>query len=210
MRDGEKVERLTESLVDWAAASRPMKGATESGDAFLVRELPSAAMIAVVDGLGHGAAAAMAARQALASLREGEEEPMAMLERCHEALRSTRGVVLDLVRFDATRDLLTRLGVGTIQGILLHADRNADPRERMLFRQGGVVGRQLPPLRSEVLAVGPGDTLILATDGIHHDFTEGLTCAGPLQPKVDRILARHWNGTDDALVVAVRYKGALA
>ena len=209
MRDGEEMERLTDSLVEWAVASRPMTGAAVSGDAFLVRELPSAAMVAVVDGLGHGSAAAAAAHQALASLREGDEEPMAMLERCHEALRSTRGVVLDLVRFDATRDLLTRLGVGTIQGVLLHADRHADPRQRMLFRQGGVLGRQLPPLRGEVLAVEPGDTLILATDGIHHAFTEGLTCAGPLQPKVDRILARHWNRTDDGMVVAVRYKGAI-
>jgi serine phosphatase RsbU (regulator of sigma subunit) len=203
------MERLTESLVEWAVASRPMKAAAASGDAFLVRELPSAAMVAVVDGLGHGDAAAMAARRALASLREGDEEPVAMLQRCHEALRSTRGVVLDLVRFDATRDLMTRIGVGTIQGILLHADRHASPRERMLFRQGGVLGRQLPSLRTEVLAVGPGDTLILSTDGIHHAFTEGLTCAGPLQPKVDRILARHWNKTDDALVVAVRYRRGL-
>jgi hypothetical protein len=72
---------------------------------------------------------------------------------------------------------------------------------------GGVVGLQLPPLRAFVIPVSLGDTLILATDGIRSGFAEGLPPEEPPQQLADRILARDAKGTDDALVLVVRYLG---
>ena len=57
------------------------------------------------------------------------------------------------------------------------------------------------------LAVAPGDTLILATDGVRSRFAEdqGVGFAAP--PSAERILADHGKETDDALVLVVRYLG---
>jgi negative regulator of sigma-B (phosphoserine phosphatase) len=61
-----------------------------------------------------------------------------------------------------------------------------------------------------VLAVSPGDLLVLATDGIRPDFTTRVTAGDDPQALADRILAECSTGTDDALVVVVRYQRARA
>jgi hypothetical protein len=57
------------------------------------------------------------------------------------------------------------------------------------------------------LDLTPGDVLVLATDGIAAGFADSLDVSGSAQAITDRIMARHWLATDDALVVAVRYLG---
>jgi hypothetical protein len=73
--------------------------------------------------------------------------------------------------------------------------------------QGGVVGLHLPALRGVVLPVAPGDTLLLATDGVRSGFASGLRLEEAPQQLADRILARDAKGTDDALVLVARYRG---
>jgi serine/threonine protein phosphatase PrpC len=67
------------------------------------------------------------------------------------------------------------------------------------------VGSELPRLHPETLRVAPGDTLILATDGIREGFAEGLPVEATPQQVADHILARHGKGTDDALVLVARF-----
>jgi hypothetical protein len=69
------------------------------------------------------------------------------------------------------------------------------------------VGLQLPSLRGAVLPVAPGDLLLLATDGVRSDFAEGLRPQEEPQQLADRILARGFKGTDDALVLVACYRG---
>jgi hypothetical protein len=66
----------------------------------------------------------------------------------------------------------------------------------------------LPQLRTTVLPVSAGDTLVFATDGIALDFTRGLARNLPPQRAAEGILARHCKSTDDALVVVARYGGS--
>jgi len=203
------MEQVSAALLDWAMASAPLPGGEELGDVCLVRELPGAAVVAVVDGLGHGQEAARAARQALELLeRYIAEPPASALRRCHEGLRSTRGVVASVARFDAGRGTLTWIGVGNVMAVLQRSDaRGRAPQESLLLGRG-VVGRQLPPLRAAMLDVRPGDVLAMATDGIRPDFAPGVRAsAEPPQRIADRILAEHQTGTDEALVAVVRYRG---
>ena len=81
------------------------------------------------------------------------------------------------------------------------------PASETLLLRSGVVGSHLPPLSASAYAVKPGDTLILATDGIRRGFAAELVRAVPPQPAADRILARYARGTDDALVMVARYLG---
>ncbi|HEX2697785.1 MAG TPA: hypothetical protein VHM28_08755, partial [Anaerolineales bacterium] len=55
--------------------------------------------------------------------------------------------------------------------------------------------------------VAKGDLLILATDGIQHEFTEGLFLGKSTQQIADHILARNSSSADDALVMVARVNG---
>jgi phosphoserine phosphatase RsbX len=73
--------------------------------------------------------------------------------------------------------------------------------------RGGIVGYQLPPLRTRALSISQGDTLIMATDGIRSGFTAGVNLRDSPQTIAESILALHTKGSDDSLVVVARYLG---
>jgi len=203
------MERLTTRLVEWAKASRPIAPGEVSGDLCLVREAAQGVLVAVVDGLGHGPDAASAAQRAIALVGGGAlDRPIEVVRRCHAGLQGSRGVVLSLAWFDAALDTMTWIGVGNVTGALVRLDPAASPRQESLVCGRGVVGRQLPPLRAEILPVAHGDTLVLATDGIQPAFASDLSSARAPRLTADRILAEHGRGADDALVVVARYRGA--
>jgi len=109
--------------------------------------------------------------------------------------------------FDGAAGSMTWLGVGNVEGVLLHADAAGRPARTNLVTRGGIVGSELPRLRAQVCTVVPGDTVILATDGIKEHFAEGLPRDASPQQLADHILARYGKGTDDALVLVARYVG---
>ncbi len=97
--------------------------------------------------------------------------------------------------------------MGSVEGVLLRADVKMDPPRDEVLVYAGVVGMQWPSLRTSVIPVAAGDTLVLATDGIRSGFAEGLVLENPPQQIADSILARDVKGTDDALVLVARYRG---
>src|SRR5262249_38502151 len=99
----------------------------------------------------------------------------------------------------------TWLGVGNVEGGLLPPGAKTCRADVLL--SGGVVGSRLPSLRASVVPVAPGDTLVLATDGIRSGFTEGLVLEDSPQHIADGILARHATLKDDALVLVARFLG---
>src|SRR5206468_7024586 len=91
--------------------------------------------------------------------------------------------------------------------VLLRANRPAKTAPERVLMRGGIVGYELPELRSSTLSVSTGDLLIFATDGIRDGFANGLDHGDTPQHLADDILERHFKGTDDALVLVVRYLG---
>lgn len=196
--------------IDWGAVTMPMEGHAESGDRYLVKEVPEGYLIAAVDGLGHGEEAAEAAKQAIATLEAfAHESIIALIKRCNGQVRNTRGVVMSLALINTHEETLTWLGVGNVEGVLLRADPLAKPHRENILLRGGMVGYQLPPLYASVLSLSKGDTLIFATDGIHTGFAEGVKITEPAQHIAEGISKRHKKGTDDALVLVARYLGVV-
>ncbi len=205
------------SPFQWAVAHQALTPGAESGDQYIFTQFPGGALAAVVDGLGHGPKAALAANTAIATLASSAQEPaMTLIQSCHEALRKTRGAVLSLASFSMPAVghqerpwTMTWLGVGNVKGVVLRAAPQAKPPREWLAPRGGIVGYQLPTPRPVHLSIAEGDTLILATDGIHANFIEGITLAAfraldnPAQALADHILARSRRGSDDALVLVV-------
>jgi negative regulator of sigma-B (phosphoserine phosphatase) len=193
--------------VEIAVALAAAEGEEVSGDQHVAVRCDGGALVAAIDGLGHGAAAGEAAQIAVRVLTEHCDDPLpGLVERCHAALAETRGVALTLARIDTDAHVLTWLGVGNVEGRLLRDDEDGalhpPPEAAMLL--GGVVGDQLPPLHAVTLPIDVGDTVMLATDGLDPEIGGRRTVRGALAPLADGLLYRHRRGRDDALVLLAR------
>jgi phosphoserine phosphatase RsbX len=194
--------------VEYGVAKFVLPGQVESGDHHLVRCQGDGVLIAAIDGIGHGEEAAAAAKAAVSILKAGADEPvLSLVQRCHDGLRSTRGVVLSLASIEIEHGMMTWIGVGNVQGVLVRAGAKNGASQEALLLRGGVVGSQLPALQAAVLPIAKGDTLVFATDGIRGEFAEGLSSLESPQRAADKILKQHCRGNDDALVLAVRLVG---
>jgi hypothetical protein len=194
--------------IAWGVSSKAYAAAQETGDLHVVVPCANTVLVAAIDGLGHGREAALAARAAAAVLgRHGHEPLVELMQRCHEDLRSTRGVVLSMASFDPHAGTMTWLGVGNVEGVLFRADRSAGARKDSLSLRGGVVGYRIPALRPTEHHVLDGDVLVFATDGIRTGFSAFAPLGLDVQEAADTILARYGKATDDALVVVARYLG---
>jgi negative regulator of sigma-B (phosphoserine phosphatase) len=188
------------------AAGRALEGEGRSGDRAVFAAYDGGALAACVDGLGHGDEAADAAAAAAEILTaHAGEAPQALLQRCHESLRRTRGVVVTLAWFDLAAGTMTWTGVGNVEGRLVRARGDLPGRHDSPVVFGGVVGYQLPRVKPATVALEPGDTVVFATDGISPDFSPSLTAGLEPQVLADRILDRHARASDDALAVVVRF-----
>jgi len=200
------METLASSTIEWGVAARALPGQPSSGDLDLVKSFPNGVLVAALDGVGHGEKAAAAAAVARSILEAHAGEPViALIGRCHEVLRATRGVAMSVASFNVSQGLITWLGVGNVQGVLLRRGLSGSVKEESLLLRAGVVGVQLPSLRVSVLPLSAGDTLIFTTDGISSDFDRRLARNHPPQKAAEGILARHGKTTDDALVLVTRY-----
>lgn len=197
------------ALIEWGVAMLAMPGQPEAGDLHLVKAFSNGILVAAIDGLGHGDEALSAAKIAATTLEAHADEPLiSLIKRCHERLTKTRGVVMTVASLDSRESMMTWLGVGNVEGVLFEADAEANPRRLSVMLRGGVVGYQLPLLRTSVASISQGDTLVLATDGVGSWFADRVVLSDPPQRIADRILAECAKGTDDALVLVARYVGA--
>jgi hypothetical protein len=195
-------------VLAWGVASAQLPGEPCSGDLHLVKTYPGGALVAVVDGLGHGVEAAEVARKAVESIEEHAGEPLvSLLKRCDKALHGTRGAVLSLASFDSHRHEMSWLGLGNVEGFLFGAPGSGTVERQALVSRGGVVGSRVGTVWATSLSVHAGDTLVFATDGIRADFTGEIRFGQEPQPLADLILAKCSKGTDDALVLVARYLG---
>ena len=200
-------ERYRE-VIAWAVAEAPFPNESQSGDRHLVLPSADGVLIAAVDGAGHGPQAAAAAKVAVATLEaHAYESPIGLLGRCHDELKGSRGVVMTIAFIHWRDRTLTWAGVGNVEAVLFHGLGEYQTRPDRVLLRSGVIGYQLPPVRAEVLPLKPFDTLVIVTDGIKPNFADGLALSDDVQRIADGILARHRNGTDDALVLVARYLG---
>lgn len=203
------MEDVKTNCLEWAFAGMALPGNEESGDRYVCRSFSRGALVAVIDGIGHGPAAAAAAAEACAALEENAgENVIALVRMCHEKLRGTRGAAISLASFNFADGLVTWLGVGNVHGFLLPADSPLSAREESMLQRPGVVGSHLPWLQAAVLPLSAGDTMVFLTDGIANNFDRALVRSRPPQNAADQILLRYGRENDDALILIARYRGS--
>jgi phosphoserine phosphatase RsbX len=201
-------ERAAREPIEWGIATRCRLGEDMSGDLAVVSLLPEGALVAGIDGVGHGSEAARAARTAAAAMCEAPGHDLVRLvQRCHSALRGTRGAAISLAFVSTSGSRMTWLGVGNVEGRVLSGDPAATRPKSSLALGRGVPGHELPAVQAAAITMRPGDVLVLATDGVDPRFADSLELSGSSQTISDRILSDHWRPSDDALVIVVRYLG---
>lgn len=200
---------VMDSAIESAPALFTLPGQAESGDRHVIVPLPHGALVAVVDGLGHGDEAATAAERAVMTieLHAKHESLVDLVKRCHAALSGTRGAVMNLAMFDSREGTLTWIGVGDVHGRLLLKTNEPGYAEQSLLLRPGVVGQKLPRLQVSVTRVQPGDLVIFATDGIDPEFAEHISIDSSARDIAQHIVAHYCKRTDDALALVVRYLG---
>lgn len=195
------------SVIEWGWAGRALEQL--SGDAHAVVERDDGALVALLDGLGHGFEAAEAVRAAMPVIEaHAGSSVIALVQHCHEAMHGTRGAVMSVAWFDARDSSMTWTGVGNVDSVLIRAAKNSPARNEAIATRGGVVGYRLPSLRADRYALSPGDMLVMATDGIRSNFNSGIVTQFGAQEIAESILIKYAKGTDDAHVVVARFLGA--
>ena len=197
------------SGLEWAVAGVAHPGEDQSGDQWVVVDDHSRVLFGLIDGLGHGAAAAAAAYRAAEVVGHHPAEPLhGLFAMCHEILGQTRGVAMTLVSVHVEQQRMDWLGVGNVNAFVVRAAPAMPRTVGSAMLRGGIVGHVLPPrLRPSRIAIQPGDLLLLGTDGLAAGFAERPNLSAPATQIATDILARYAKGVDDGLALVVRYRG---
>jgi len=154
--------------------------------------------------LGHGPDARMASGEAVRQLYENPDlPPKAMLTRVHQALRSTRGAAVAVVRIDGIRGKLTYTGIGNIAARIYAGSEG----RQNLVSLNGIAGHQCERIH-EFNYVWPEDgVLVLHSDGLSTgtgmESYPGLASRDPVL--IAGLLYRDFcRGRDDATVVVAK------
>jgi hypothetical protein len=189
-----------------AVVARAADGEHTNGDDALVLWHEDRLLLAVADGLGHGAPAREAASRALAAVgarpdrSEGE-----LFEAAHAAALGTRGAVMSVARLDWTARELHHFGIGNV-GSQLYGERGAIrfPASPGFF--GAPDLRQRRP-RVESAALEGRPVFVMFTDGVSSrvDLIEdrALLREPPLVI-AHRVMSEHGGSHDDVLVLVAR------
>jgi anti-sigma regulatory factor (Ser/Thr protein kinase) len=197
-----RVGRALGGPLEGGAVCAALAGESECGDAWAVESPGGHPTVLVVDGLGHGALAAEAARAAVAAFRKHAALPLdRLVQHVHAALRPTRGAAVAVAQA-GQGGAVRYAGIGNISGALLDSGRM-----RKMVSLPGTAGHEVRSIRSFDYEWPDEGLLIMHSDGIssHWDLGSypGLALRHPAL--VAGILYRDFaRPRDDATVIVVR------
>lgn len=196
--------------IEWATASRPRPGEQLCGDQALAVDVDgAAALFGVLDGLGHGAAAAGAALAGVEAIANARGERLEVLVAlCHRVLTGTRGAAISLARIDFQTNKLDWTGIGNVRAHLLAKSVSGVQVRSSARLVGGIVGYRIPETRpAQVVPIRTGDLLVLTSDGISEDYLDHIDFAASAADIAEQVLAKYAMERDDAMVLAARHRG---
>ena len=179
---------------------RALPGYAQCGDAFFIDTGADGTLrLALVDGLGHGTEAAIAAMEAVRVVREGRATPVGeLMQRCNAALQPTRGAAIGMLTLapDGKGEFC---GIGNVEVQSLAGDPPG------LFCLAGIVGHNMRTLRVMPFTMRPGDIYCLHSDGVS-SRANLRACLPGLPADVARRIVDEWGRShDDASAVILGY-----
>jgi anti-sigma regulatory factor (Ser/Thr protein kinase) len=147
-------------VVEGVSVAAP--GEEVCGDAWAEDRRADGTTILVVDGLGHGPAAAEASAAAVEAFRRARgQEPARRLQAIHDAMRSTRGGAAGVADVALNDRLVRFAGVGNIGAAVLTGDA-----ARFLMSHNGTLGHTVRKIHEVSLPWPPRGLLVMYSDGL--------------------------------------------
>jgi anti-sigma regulatory factor (Ser/Thr protein kinase) len=179
-----------------------VKEETFCGDAWAGKIKDGTQQLLLVDGLGHGVAAATASDEAVRVFQEQNLAGAEMIEAMHVALKPTVGAVAGLIEIKLKANALSFIGIGNIEGRISNGGET-----KRLLSHNGTLGPALQKVRQWNYSWGPEALLILHTDGISTRWEMesylGLSARHP--SVIAGVLYRDFRRErDDACIVVLR------
>jgi signal transduction histidine kinase/FixJ family two-component response regulator len=160
--------------------------------------------VCIVDGLGHGLHAEIAARAAIDHVAAQRQRGFSLLElfrSCDAAIRDTRGVAMAVAVIDDATLKMTYGAVGNTRAMIVgHCSRR-------LLASPGIIGGTFRGLQPETVKLAPGDLLVLSTDGISRGLDPGAPSSFATQSLAqlaEELITTWGRDTDDASLLLLR------
>jgi anti-sigma regulatory factor (Ser/Thr protein kinase) len=198
-----KADELPEDRIEVGAICKPMPGEQRCGDGWACEILPERFIFVLVDGLGHGPGAAVAAELAIASMRQHRAEtPAAIVQSAHHALRATRGAALAVAEIDLAQQKVRYCGIGNISAAIVTGENL-----RHLVSYNGTAGHEARKIVEFTYPWTANALLIMHSDGLMTRWDlqayHGLIQRHP--SLIAGVLYRDFvRGRDDVTVVAAK------
>lgn len=201
----EQTPKIEDCPLSFGVATRAYRNSESNGDNFVLRRSGESALIALIDGLGHGQYAKIASQTAREYIENHYDQPLeAIFRGAGRACRATRGVVMALARFACQMESisLTFASIGNIEARVF-----GSPAPVNIIAQRGVVGLNAPNPVVTKCSWNPDYILVLHTDGLQpnwswHDFPElAMATASQAARYLLQVLA---TDSDDATVFVVK------
>jgi anti-sigma regulatory factor (Ser/Thr protein kinase) len=193
-----------EEKVQCGAVCVAAPGETECGDNWSLVANNGHAAFMIADGLGHGAPAAEASREAVRVFETQPQRPTSFLQAAHERLRSTRGAAVAAADIDFQNRRLLYAGFGNVCGSIFES---GGVESRGLMSHNGTLGLQIRPMRDIEYDWPPQGFLVMHSDGLQTRWEisayPGLAQRHPAV--IAAVLFRDFTrGRDDVTVAVLR------
>ena len=144
------------------AVCLPVSGEQECGDAWAMKRSRDTTLLMLVDGLGHGPAAAIAANRAVAIFEKQQgRSPAELLELIHAALRGSRGAAVAVAEVAPGRRSVRFAGVGNITGLILSGETGHN-----MVSHNGTAGVTVRKIQEFTYDWPEGGLIVLHSDGV--------------------------------------------
>lgn len=181
------------------------KGEERCGDNWTAIRKGNILKFALLDGLGHGPEAALAAEKGVLAFQEHNKVlPNEQIRNIHTQIKRTRGAVAGLAHIDFNHKQMLYCGVGNISGKLMSA---AKPRPCMSYN--GIVGHTIPStINNYIFNWERNDMLVLHSDGLStrwdiNKYPQIMKHDGSIIAAA--LYKDYCRGSDDATVAVIRY-----
>jgi anti-sigma regulatory factor (Ser/Thr protein kinase) len=189
-----------DSVIQTSVYSRPKPGFKNNGDAYFIKRYEDSAMVAVVDGIGHGDKASEASKIAVKVIEDKfRDELDQMVLTIHRKLHGSRGCVIGIVRMNK-EGKIEYLGVGNIRTQIYTTERY-----KRLVSFDGLLGSNIRTLRTDRLALSTPCLIVLHSDGVSSfNFDDRRIVYRPVMEITKEAFEQHKKSSDDATLLIAR------
>lgn len=188
------------SVIETSVFSRPKPGFKNNGDAYFIKRYADHAIIAVVDGIGHGDKASEASGIAIKVIEDKFRDDLEQVVlTIHRKLHGSRGCVIGIVRMDK-EGKIEYLGVGNIRAQIYTPELY-----KRLVSFDGLVGSNLRTLRTDSLTLNTPCLIVLHSDGVSSfNFEDKKIVYRPVMEIAKEAFEQHKKSSDDATLLVAR------